>query len=605
MAGGFSSGFSSGFDVDLVWDDAIFLWHPGDSETPSFDIVTDVSADGAITEGSITTFDGHTGRIYDGAVGSRFAAPITNLKTTSWTMMCVGRLAGNSREARAFSYALSTDVDRWATIWFASTGAGPSSLNFRLNGASSQGANNWPSVDNADLTDDTDLHVYIMVYTRTDDDSGTLTAYVDSTTSIGSDTLSSTSACTVDRLSVGRLEDSSPTNSVNGEIYAAASWDRAVTADEIEEILADPYRYLVQDTGQTLSGALFSAPPTFPTGTISAGDQTLSGSLFSVTPTFPTGQVSQDQTLFGALFSAPPTFPTGSVSQGQTLDGSLFTAAPTFFTGVIADYNFGELTPYTVDHEDSGNHIWTGFAWRADIDEFVGAGAATQRLHIFGYDGVQSDSFLVGDTNDLNGVTWDGSTYWTSNSSVDEIYQWNTSGSLLDTLSTEVSDPAELAWDGTNLWVSSQLNEDTLYQVDPSDGTIITSIPSPVSGSGVFIRALEWIDSHLWVFGDQETGAGTDFRVWKVDPSDGSIVDSFDANVIGFPGGMTYDGTWLWIADTDDDLLYAFSIGGTSGVLFGQLFTRLPTFFTGQITGGIQGGFTSGWALGWGIPVSI
>lgn len=54
-----------------VFDDAVFLWNPGDALTVSSDLVSGVSAAGT-TEGSIVTNDGHIGRANVGAVASNF-----------------------------------------------------------------------------------------------------------------------------------------------------------------------------------------------------------------------------------------------------------------------------------------------------------------------------------------------------------------------------------------------------------------------------------------------------------------------------------------------------------------------------------------------------
>lgn len=232
-----------------VFDTAVFLWHPGDVSTPSSDLVTETDAAG-VTEGSIVTHDTRTGRSYSGAVGSRFAAPITNLKATSWTMFVVTRSTEDGL-SRALNFANSSDTDRWAGIWVARNDANRL-FNFRLNGSSVIGATNWPAVTPASQ-DTGDFYVNVMRYTRTDDSNGTLDGYQDSSTAFGTDTLASGNAGDVDRLTVGRLEDSSPTDSGSGEIYAAAVWDRALLDSEIAALIADPFTYLDDTGGQSIS----------------------------------------------------------------------------------------------------------------------------------------------------------------------------------------------------------------------------------------------------------------------------------------------------------------------------------------------------------------
>ena len=78
-------------------------------------------------------------------------------------------------------------------------------------------------------------------------------------------------------------------------------------------------RFLPSDgSGQTLSGVLFSRPPSFIAGVI-IPDQLLEGVLFSRPPAFISGVVSATYTIDGVLFARPPTFISGSVLGSVTL----------------------------------------------------------------------------------------------------------------------------------------------------------------------------------------------------------------------------------------------------------------------------------------------
>ena len=102
----------------------------------------------------------------------------------------------------------------------------------------------------------------------------------------------------------------------------------------------------------TLSGALFSRPPTFTTGAVRPQSVTVTGVLFSKSPTFPAG-VAQAQapgavTLFGVLFSRPPTFLAGALqssSADATLSGVLFSKPPAFTAGAVQSATVAVVVP--------------------------------------------------------------------------------------------------------------------------------------------------------------------------------------------------------------------------------------------------------------------
>lgn len=252
---GFSSGFSFGFDAPHVWDDAAFLWDPGDALTASSDLVTLASASG-VTEGSIVTHLGRTGRAYSGAVGSRFTPPFTEVSPAGeWTLFVVVRFP-SSADLWAITLVNSADSDQYAMIRPGSGAAGQADL--RANTSSVRGAGNWASTDPSDLTGNTGFVVLVLTFDASSTTDGVLTGYEDSSTSYGSDTFASSSNANADRLTIGRLERSSPINSTGGEIYAAGVWNRPISTFEIDEILDDPFAYLGIGSTQSISVVIAS-----------------------------------------------------------------------------------------------------------------------------------------------------------------------------------------------------------------------------------------------------------------------------------------------------------------------------------------------------------
>jgi DNA-binding beta-propeller fold protein YncE len=153
------------------------------------------------------------------------------------------------------------------------------------------------------------------------------------------------------------------------------------------------------------------------------------------------------------------------------------------------------------------------------------------------------------------GLTWDGEYLWTTNYDIDEkgiIYKLDPSdGSVITSFNSPISGnvPTGLTWDGTYLWsVESffeQEEKGIIYKLDPSDGSVISSFNSP----GNFPGGLAWDGYYLWNadwISDMEKGI-----IYKLDPSNGSVITSFNSPISGnVPTGLTWDGTYLWSVES-------------------------------------------------------
>jgi subtilisin family serine protease/glutamine cyclotransferase len=87
--------------------------------------------------------------------------------------------------------------------------------------------------------------------------------------------------------------------------------------------------------------------------------------------------------------------------------------------------------------------------------------------------------------------------------------------------------------------------EPTKMTVPRSAGEVITSFSAPGTGP----LGLAYDGTYLWN-ADWETE-----MIYKLDPSTGSVVQSFSSPG-GRPFGLTYDGTYLWVTVRDDNTIY-------------------------------------------------
>jgi len=113
-----------------------------------------------------------------------------------------------------------------------------------------------------------------------------------------------------------------------------------------------------------------------------------------------------------------------------------------------------------------------------------------------------------------------------------------------------------LAWDGEHLWVGEDFNG-TVYEVDTSDGSVITSFPgAPQSNHG-----LAFDGTFLWASSDYHSD-----YIFKFDLS-GDKIDSIPNPAGDYSGGMTFDGEYLWVSmyypNTQPNLLRVDTASGT------------------------------------------
>lgn len=103
------------------------------------------------------------------------------------------------------------------------------------------------------------------------------------------------------------------------------------------------------------------------------------------------------------------------------------------------------------------------------------------------------------------------------------------------------------------IWNASD-NDDTIYEVDSTDGSVLSSFASPETVT----RGLAVDESgNVWNVG------GLNDTIYKLDPSDGSVLSSF-ASPGAIPQGLAIDGDGnLWNSDSDDATLYKLNTSGS------------------------------------------
>ena len=153
----------------------------------------------------------------------------------------------------------------------------------------------------------------------------------------------------------------------------------------------------------------------------------------------------------------------------------------------------------------------------------------------------------------IGGVTHDGQRIWFA--AGDSLVAVDPgSGETQRTI--DVAADAGTAFDGTHLY---QLAADRIQKIDPKTGQVISTIPSPGSGSS----GLAWAEGTLWV------GQYRDRKIVQIDPDTGAILRTIESN--RFVTGVTWVDGEMWHATWEGDDSDLRRIDPQSGEVLEQL----------------------------------
>jgi len=170
-------------------------------------------------------------------------------------------------------------------------------------------------------------------------------------------------------------------------------------------------------------------------------------------------------------------------------------------------------------------------------------------------DGSYSLAF-TGPQGDAFGLTYDGTYLWTTDhpSTPAVAIQMDWTGGQLSSFNLPDRYMSGIAYDGGDFWVATYYPDpSTIYKVNSSGGTI-TSFTAP--DNQPWDLCME--NGYLWMadyWGD---------TLYRIDPSDGSVDDSHASEYVD-PAGIVYDGTYLWYCDEGTggfDNLYKVDLSG-------------------------------------------
>ena len=122
-------------------------------------------------------------------------------------------------------------------------------------------------------------------------------------------------------------------------------------------------------------------------------------------------------------------------------------------------------------------------------------------------------------------------------------------GEVIHTIPTPGPSGQGLTWDGNYLW-NSDKDTDIIYKLSPVNGTVLNSFPAP----GDFVEGLAWDGTYLWAAENGGSTANPD-KIYQLDPSNGSVIHLYTPANLDWPHGITWDGQYLWVNNFQTKLL--------------------------------------------------
>jgi hypothetical protein len=244
---------------------------------------------------------------------------------------------------------------------------------------------------------------------------------------------------------------------------------------------------------------------------------------------------------------------TGEDAEDGTLSG-----ASLLWTSSIDD-QIGTGTSFTRDDLSAGTHTITLTA--TDSEEATGSDSVSITISSEAY----VETFPIPDAIQpyLEGIEHDGTYLWASVSRLApevRVYEIDPpDGTILRSYLQNHYNPASsnvigLAYDSANNLIYNHVYPyGPIYAVDAS--TLVEVSGSSISAPASWIHDIAFDSDNqiLWaVTGD---AIHANYRIYKIRPSDGSFIGSFTTPTNApNPSGLAWDGTYLWVADSDQNL---------------------------------------------------
>ncbi len=140
------------------------------------------------------------------------------------------------------------------------------------------------------------------------------------------------------------------------------------------------------------------------------------------------------------------------------------------------------------------------------------------------------------------GLVFDGNCLWNVDGNSDTIYCLDPlDGTIIKSFSSPDSNPYGLTWGRGYLWLADN-NSDQIFKLDPDTGEILFRFPSP----GTALQGLAWDGGYLWCVDD----GSTEHILYQIDSETGEVLYSIDiSSITTSPDGLSFVDGEMFMVD--------------------------------------------------------
>jgi len=164
---------------------------------------------------------------------------------------------------------------------------------------------------------------------------------------------------------------------------------------------------------------------------------------------------------------------------------------------------------------------------------------------------VSKQTFVLIEQTELSGVNpedvaWDGSNLWVTDNDNDIIVKMTIAGDIVSTHASPVSNIRGIAWDGGSLWICES-SPNKVHQLS-SSLNVINTYSVDVGSASRYLNDIEYDGSGFW--GVTSAGIGVDHQYNDaVVRFDGSftIIYNYEGDCLWTPAGLTWDNPYFYV----------------------------------------------------------
>jgi YVTN family beta-propeller protein len=211
-----------------------------------------------------------------------------------------------------------------------------------------------------------------------------------------------------------------------------------------------------------------------------------------------------------------------------------------FFDGTVLEFNTSDQLVQTISVDERPDGISSD-----GTDVWVSNEDDNSVTELDASDGSVVQTIPVGDSP--YGISSDGTHVWVADSGSSTVTELDASdGSFVQTITVGPS-PQSVSSDGTHVWVLN--SNDTISELDASDGSVVGTIAVGNCSGSSFAEGISSDDTHVWVANCGNNNGLDDDTVTELDASDGSVVRTIP--VTYGAANIFSDGTHVWVGGGD------------------------------------------------------